>query len=81
MSDQKSARIRAMAAQLGLPHLAEALDEHVQRAVEAKTSHLDLIEWVLYEELAVRNGRGLPFSPSWSTLSHRRASPRKRGDA
>jgi hypothetical protein len=77
LSDLTSARIRSTAVALGLPHLADALDDHVQRAVESKMGYLDLIDWVLSEELAVRNGRGSAlYSPRLSPLSHRRASPR-----
>ncbi|MFE6365683.1 ATP-binding protein [Streptomyces sp. NPDC057806] len=81
MSDLRSARIRATAAELGLTHLAEALDEHIRQATEAGMDHLDLIGWVLSEELAVRRGRGFAYSPRLSGLSHRRASPRGKREA
>ena len=55
MSELTSTRIRTTAAKLGLPHLAEALNQYVQRADEAKMGYLDLLDLVLSEALAVRD--------------------------
>ena len=57
MSELTSTRIRTTAAKLGLPHLAEALNQYVQRADEAKMGYLDFLDLVLAEELAVRDDR------------------------
>ncbi|MFB8201496.1 IS21-like element helper ATPase IstB [Kitasatospora purpeofusca] len=57
MSQLVSARIRTMAAKLGLPHVAESLNQYAQRADEAKMGYLDFLDLVLAEELAVRDDR------------------------
>lgn len=57
-----------MAARLGLPHLAEALNQYAQRADEAKMGYLDFLDLVLVEELAVRND--LRFRLRLSRLLH-----------
>lgn len=57
MSQLVTARIRSTAAKLGLPHLAESLNQYAKRAEEGKLSYLDLLDLVLAEELAVRDDR------------------------
>ena len=54
MSELVTARIRATAAKLGLPHLTETLTGHVQRADAAQMGYLDFLDLILEEELAVR---------------------------
>lgn len=56
MSELTSTRIRTTAAKLGLPHLAEALDQYVQRADEAKMGYLDFLDLVLAVELGAELG-------------------------
>ncbi|WTS99114.1 ATP-binding protein [Streptomyces sp. NBC_00090] len=57
MSELVSTRIRTTAAKLGLPHLAESLNQYAGRADEAKMGYLDFLNLVLSEELAVRVDR------------------------
>ncbi|MDQ0408762.1 ATP-binding protein [Streptomyces sp. NPDC000349] len=52
MSELTGTRIRTTAVKLGLPHLADALNQYVQRADEAKMGYLDFLDLVLSEELA-----------------------------
>ena len=74
MSELTANRIRTTAAKLGLPHLAETVNQYVQRADEGQLGYLDLIDLVLTEELAVRDDRrfreGLRISklPHYKTL-------------
>ena len=70
MSELTSTRIRTTAAKLGLPHLAEALNQYVQRADEAKMGYLDLLDLVLSEELAVRDDRRFRQGLRLSRLPH-----------
>ncbi|MDX3076716.1 IS21-like element helper ATPase IstB [Streptomyces sp. NPDC088354] len=70
MSELTSNRIRATAAKLGLPHLAEALNQYIQRADEAKMGYIDLIDLVLAEELAVRDDRRFRNGLRLSKLPH-----------
>ncbi|CAM5395148.1 IS21 family transposase ISChy4 [Streptomyces tendae] len=70
MSELTSIRIRTTAAKLGLPHLAEALNQYVQRADEAKMGYLDLLDLVLSEELAVRDDRRFRNGLRLSKLPH-----------
>ncbi|MFJ5561546.1 IS21-like element helper ATPase IstB [Streptomyces sp. NPDC093250] len=70
MSELTSNRIRATAVKLGLPHLAESLNQYVQRADEAKMGYLDLIDLVLAEELAVRDDRRFRNGLRLSKLPH-----------
>ncbi|MER5757590.1 IS21-like element helper ATPase IstB [Streptomyces sp. NPDC002088] len=70
MSELTSTRIRTTAAKLGLPHLAEALNQYVQRADEAKMGYLDMLDLVLSEELAVRDDRRFRNGLRLSKLPH-----------
>ncbi|NEC29305.1 ATP-binding protein [Streptomyces sp. SID8111] len=70
MSELTSNRIRTTAAKLALPHLAEALNQYVQRADEAKMGYLDLLDLVLAEELAVRDDRRFRNGLRLSKLPH-----------
>lgn len=70
MSESTSTRIRTTAGKLGLPHLAEALNQYVQRADEAKMGYLDLLDLVLAEELAVRDDRRFRNGLRLSKLPH-----------
>ncbi len=57
MSELVSTRIRNTAGKLGLPHLAETINEYTRRADEGKMGYLDFLDLVLSEELAVRDDR------------------------
>ncbi|MBO3682944.1 IS21-like element helper ATPase IstB [Streptomyces sp. NEAU-YJ-81] len=70
MSELTSTRIRTTAGKLGLPHLAEALNQYIQRADEAKMGYLDLLDLVLAEELAVREDRRFRNGLRLSKLPH-----------
>ncbi|MBO7935665.1 IS21-like element helper ATPase IstB [Streptomyces sp. S9] len=70
MSELTSTRIRTAAVKLGLPHLAETLNQYVQRADEAKMGYLDLLDLVLAEELAVRDDRRFRNGLRLSKLPH-----------
>ena len=59
MSELVTARIRATAAKLGLPHLTETLTGHVEWADAAQMGYLDFLDLILEEELAVREERRL----------------------
>jgi DNA replication protein DnaC len=63
-------RIRATAAKLGLPHLAEQLGEFVGRADEAKMGYLDFLDLALEEELAVREERRIRHALRISRMPH-----------
>jgi DNA replication protein DnaC len=74
LSEPTGTRIRTTAVKLGLPHLAEALNQYIQRADEAKMGYLAFLNRVLSEELAVkddrrfRQGLRLPRLPHHKTL-------------
>ncbi|MEU9175249.1 IS21-like element helper ATPase IstB [Streptomyces sp. NPDC048420] len=70
MSELVSTRIRTTAGKLGLPHLAEALNQYAQRADEAKMGYLDFLDLVLSEELAVRDDRRFRQGLRLSKLPH-----------
>ncbi|WP_425824835.1 IS21-like element helper ATPase IstB [Streptomyces fractus] len=70
MSQLVTARIRSTAAKLGLPHLAENLNEYAQRAEEGKLGYLDFLDLVLAEELGVRDDRRFRQGLRLSKLPH-----------
>ena len=70
MSELVTTRIRATAAKLGLPHLAETLTEYVQRADAGQMGYLDFLDLVLEEELAVREERRLRHALRISKMPH-----------
>jgi DNA replication protein DnaC len=63
-------RIRATAAKLGLPHLAESLTEHLTRADAASMGYLDFLDLILEEEHAVREERRLRHALRISNMPH-----------
>jgi DNA replication protein DnaC len=63
-------RIRSTAGKLGLPHLAETINEYTRRADEAKMGYLDFLDLVLSEELAVRDDRRFRQGLRLSKLPH-----------
>ncbi|MFG2149634.1 IS21-like element helper ATPase IstB [Streptomyces sp. NPDC048696] len=70
MSELTGSRIRATAARLNLPHLAEALTDYIRRADEGKLGYLDLMDLVLSEELAIRDDRRYRQGLRLSRLPH-----------
>ena len=70
MSELVTARIRATAAKLGLPHLTETLTGHVERADAAQIGYLDFLDLILEEELAVREERRLRHALRASKMPH-----------
>ncbi|MEV8569668.1 IS21-like element helper ATPase IstB [Streptomyces sp. NPDC051322] len=61
---------RTTAGKLGLPHLAETINEFTRRADEAKMGYLDFLDLVLSEELAVRDDRRFRQGLRLSRLPH-----------
>jgi hypothetical protein len=70
LSELTGNRIRTTAAKLGLPHLAEAINEYTRRADEAKMSSLGFLDLVLSEELSVRDDRRFRQDLRLSKLPH-----------
>jgi DNA replication protein DnaC len=70
LSELVTARIRATAAKLGLPHLAEQLGDYVGRADDAKMGYLDFLDLVLEEEHAVREERRIRHALRVSKMPH-----------
>ncbi|MGW6793858.1 IS21-like element helper ATPase IstB [Streptomyces chartreusis] len=70
MSELTGNLIRTTATKLGLPHLADGLDQLASRAEEGKLGHLDFLDLVLSEELAVRDDRRFRRSLLFSKLPH-----------
>jgi DNA replication protein len=70
LSQLVTARIRSTAAKLGLPHLAESLNQYAERAEEGKLGYLDFLDLVLAEELAVRDDRRFRQGLRLSKLPH-----------
>ncbi|MEU5773458.1 IS21-like element helper ATPase IstB [Streptomyces venezuelae] len=70
MSELTGNRIRTTAGRLGLPHLAETINEFTRRADEAKMGYLDFLDLVLSEELAVRDDRRFRQGLRLSKLPH-----------
>ena len=57
MSELVSTRIRTTAGKLGLPHLAETINEYTRRADEGKLGYLDFLEQALKDEAMARAER------------------------
>lgn len=70
MSELVTARIRATAAKLGLPHLAQHLGQFVGRADESQMGYLDFLDLVLEEEHAVREERRIRHALRVSKMPH-----------
>jgi DNA replication protein DnaC len=70
LSELPGNRIRTTAGKLGLPHLAETINEFTRRADEAKMGYLDFLDLVLSEELAVRDDRRFRQGLRLSRLPH-----------
>jgi DNA replication protein DnaC len=70
LSELTGNRIRTTAGKLGLPHLAETINEYTRRADEAKMGYLDFLDLVLSEELAVRDDRRFRQGLRLSRLPH-----------
>lgn len=72
MSELVTARIRAHAAKLGLPHLAEHAEVLLARAEAEQMGYLELLDLVLEEEVAVRDSRRFANALKLSGLPHRK---------
>ena len=59
MSELLLHRVRRQLETLKLTTARERLDEHLQRAAQRELSHLDLLDSLLGDELALRAERGL----------------------
>lgn len=70
MSERVSTRIRNTDDKLGLPHLAETINEYTWRADEGKMGYLDFLNLVLSEELAIRDDRRFRQALRLSRLPH-----------
>ncbi|WTZ55271.1 ATP-binding protein [Streptomyces sp. NBC_01387] len=70
MSELTGNRIRTTATKLGLPYLAETINEYTRRADEGKMGYLDFLDLVLSEELAVRDDRRFRQSLRLSRLPY-----------
>jgi DNA replication protein DnaC len=70
LSELVTARIRATAAKLGLPHLAEHLGDYVGRADDAQLGYLDFLDLVLEEEHAIREERRIHHALRVSKMPH-----------
>jgi DNA replication protein DnaC len=70
LSELTGTRIRTTAVKLGLPHLADVLNQYIQRADEAKMGYLDFLDLVLSEELAVKDDRRFRQGLRLSKLPH-----------
>jgi len=70
MSELVTARIRAHATRLGLPHLADAADQLIARAQTDTMGYHDFLDLVLEEEVGVRDGRRFRTALRLSKLPH-----------
>ncbi|MEU6038651.1 ATP-binding protein [Actinomadura sp. NPDC047616] len=70
MSELVTARIRATAAKLTLPHLAASLGEFVTRADDAQMGYLDFLDMVLEEEQAIKEERRIWHALRVSGMPH-----------
>jgi DNA replication protein DnaC len=70
LSELVTARIRATATKLGLPHLAEHLGDHLARADTTQMGYLDFLDLVLEEEHAVREERRIRHALRISKMPH-----------
>ncbi|MET7620542.1 IS21-like element helper ATPase IstB [Streptomyces sp. NPDC005408] len=70
MSELTGNRVRTTAGKLGLPHLAESVNEYVRRADESQMGYQDFLDLVLSEELAVRDDRRFRQGLRLSRLPH-----------
>jgi DNA replication protein DnaC len=72
MSELLTNRIRGHAAKLGLTHLAETVETTLARAEAEQWGYLQLLDCVLDEEVAVREGRRFRNALNLSGLPHRK---------
>jgi DNA replication protein DnaC len=70
MNELTSARVRQHATHLGLPHLAETVDQLVARADADTMGYLDFLDLALGEEVGLREGRRFRTSLKLSGLPH-----------
>jgi DNA replication protein DnaC len=70
MSELVTTRIREHATRLALPHLAENLDQLVERAETDTMGYREFIDLLLGEELGIREGRRFRTALKLSGLPH-----------
>jgi DNA replication protein DnaC len=70
MSELTTARIRAHATKLGLPHLAASLEQLLKRADTEQLGYLDFLDLIVEEELGIRDGRRFRAALRLSKLPH-----------
>ena len=70
MTELTAARIKAHATKLGLPHLADSLEQLVKRADVEQLGYLDFLDLVVEEELGIRDGRRFRQALRLSKLPH-----------
>lgn len=70
MSELVTARIRATADKLALPHLATNLSEFLTRADDTQMGYLDFLDMVLGEEHALREERRIRHALRVSSMPH-----------
>lgn len=70
MTELTAGRIKAHAAKLGLPHLADSLEQLVKRADVEQLGYMDFLDLVVEEELGIRDGRRFRQALRLSKLPH-----------
>ena len=70
MTELITARIKAHATKLGLPHLAASLEQLVHRADNQQLGYLDFLDLIIEEELGIRDGRRFRAALRLSKLPH-----------
>jgi DNA replication protein DnaC len=70
MTELTAGRIKAHATKLGLPHLADSLEQLVKRADVEQLGYLDFLDLVVEEELGIRDGRRFRQALRLSKLPH-----------
>jgi DNA replication protein DnaC len=70
MTELITARIKAHATQLGLPHLAASLEHLLTRANTEQLGYLDFLDLIIEEELGIRDGRRFRTALRLSKLPH-----------
>jgi DNA replication protein DnaC len=70
MTELTAGRIKAHATKLGLPHLADSLEQLVKRADVEQLGYLDFLDLVMEEELGIRDGRRFRQALRLSKLPH-----------
>jgi DNA replication protein DnaC len=70
VTELTTARIKAHATKLGLPHLAASLEQLLKRADTEQLGYLDFLDLIVEEELGIRDGRRFRGALRLSKLPH-----------